>query len=290
MDLALASSFRQIPRVRCLGFLVLVYLASLASVASAAPASDPAFLGVSMDDAPGFCSIRDTTPASPAEEAGMAFGDAVYSIDGVPLAGPTPCTKLTSEIVARRPGDEIKLDVRRGSQRVTIKATLSTRGEVLHRRFVGAPMQRIDLVDLDNDNVSYDLGDRGRTTIVGWFALERCTNCGRVFDRIADELRTRLRDAENPPGVLAVTAAPLDKRSSLRKSFTANVTLASTERDVFEDFALRDSVRISFMVIDCRGVVRFVAPIAPDADDFEAAVDDLLAAAEQAEYLRTRRL
>ena len=44
-----------------------------------------------------------------------------------------------------------------------------------------------------------------------------------------------------------------------------------------------------FLVIDCRGVVRLVAPIAPDADDIDAATDEVLAGAEQAEHARTRR-
>ena len=44
------------------------------------------------------------------------------------------------------------------------------------------------------------------------------------------------------------------------------------------------------MVIDCRGVVRFVAPIAPDADDLDAALDEVLAAAEQAEHARDAAL
>ena len=61
------------------------------------------------------------------------------------------------------------------------------------------------------------------------------------------------------------------------------------EPDVFDALALKDSLRVSFMVIDCRGVVRFVAPIAPDADDLDAALDDILAAVEQAEYQRNRR-
>ena len=44
--------------------------------------------------------------------------------------------------------------------------------------------------------------------------------------------------------------------------------------------------RVFFMVIDGHGVVRFVAPLAPNADDLDAALDDLLAAAEQAEHAR----
>jgi hypothetical protein len=292
-DLALTDAFRQIPPVRWLGFFGVIALIAAASSSSsmAATASDPAFLGIGMDDSPPFCSINSITPASPAQDAGLQWGDAVYAMDGVALAGSSPCTSLTNLIVAHRPGEPVALDVRRGTQRLTIKATLSTRAEVLARRFVGEPMLRTDLEDLDDDTLSYDLGGRrGKTTIVGWFMLDRCSGCARVFDKIADGVRARLRHKDNAPAVLAVTApAPRDKLHSVRKSFTANVSLAVAEPDVFDTLALKDSLRISFMVIDCRGVVRHVAPIAPDADDYDAAIDDILAAAEQAEHQRTRR-
>ena len=259
-------------------------------VAQAAPASDPAFLGIGMDNGPGYCSINNITLASPAQDAGLLFGDAIHAIDGVPTAGPNPCTVLQAQIVAHRAGEDIKLDVRRGNQRVTIKATLSTRAEVLHRRFVGEPMLHTELDDFDNDKVTYDLGGRGRTTIVGWFMLENCANCARVFDRINDGLQKRLKGADMLPATLAITApGRRGDLTSLRKSFTANVSLAVAETELFDALALKDSERISFMVIDCRGVVRFVAPIAPEADDIDAAVDDILAAAEQAEHQRTSR-
>jgi hypothetical protein len=226
-----------------------------------------------MDNGPGFCSISSITPASPAHDAGLLFGDSVHAIDAVATAGPNPCGVLQSQIVAHRSGEEIKLDVRRGNQRVTIKATLSTRAEVLNRRFVGEPMLHTELADIDNAKLSYDLADRrGRTTVVGWFMLENCSNCARVFDRITDGLRKRLKDADTLPVTLAVTAP--GRRGGLtgvRNTFNSNVALAVADMDLFEHLALKDSERISFMVIDCRGVVRFVAPIAPEADDLDAA-------------------
>lgn len=302
MDLAPAASFRQIPRVRWLGILLAVLVA--APSARAATASDPAFLGIVMDDAPGFCSIQSVTPASPADDAGLQFGDAVFAIDGTSLiqGGGRPCMFLTSQIVAHRPGDEIKLDIRRGASRVTVKATLSSRGEVLHRRLVGRPMVRTEIENFDDENQSYDLSARGKTTVVGWFALQRCANCGRVFERIADGLRARLADADSQPSFIAVTSVAMAATSSAarsasarellaswRSSFTSSVPLAYADRELFDSLALNESDRMSFMVIDCRGVVRFVAPLAPDADDLDAAVDDILAAVEQAEYQRTRR-
>ena len=57
----------------------------------------------------------------------------------------------------------------------------------------------------------------------------------------------------------------------------------------FRDLTLKENDRIQVMIVDCRGIVRFVAPVAPDADDLEAAIDEILAAAEQAEHQRTQR-
>jgi len=260
------------------------------SLASAAPASDPAFLGIGMDNGPGYCSINTITPSSPAQDAGLQFGDMIVAIDGLPTAGPNPCTTLQAQIVSHRPGEDIKLDLRRGAQRLTVKATLSTRAEVLYRRFVGEQMLHTELEDIDNKKLSYDLAGRGTTTIVGWFMLENCTGCARVFDRINDGLKKRTKDSDTQPKTLAITApGRRGELTSVRKSFTSNVSLAVADMDLFESLALKDSERISFMVIDCRGVVRFVAPIAPDADDIDAAVDDILAAAEQAEHQRTSR-
>lgn len=272
------------------------WLVSLAAVlvtpvvASAAPSSDPAFLGIGMNNGPGYCSINSITKASPAHDAGLQFGDMVVAIDGVPTTSNTACTTLQMQIVSHKPGEAVKLDVRRGAQRLTIQATLSTRGDVLYRRFVGEPMEHTELEDIDNKKLSYDLADRGKTTIVGWFRLEHCTNCARVFDRISDGLRTRLKNSDNPPSALAITApSQRGDLTGVRKSFTSNVSIAVADSDTFDSLALNDAERISFMVIDCRGVVRFAAPIAPDADDLDAAVDDVLAAVEQAEHQRTTR-
>jgi len=287
MFLASDTSFRQSPHVLS-RWLPLVAVLVTPLVASAAPASDPAFLGISMDNTPSGCSIKTTTKSSPAQQAGIQFGDMILAIDGKPLAGPRPCDQLQAQIVAHKAGEDIELDVRRGAHKIKVKATLSTRGDVMFRRFVGEQIGHTELPDIDNAKVSYDIAGRGRTMIVGWFMLEACTNCARVFDRVSDGLQKRLKDADTVPTTLAISApGRRGDLSDIRKTFTSSVSLAVADMDLFDELALNDSERVSFMVIDCRGVVRFVAPIAPDADDLDAAVDDILAAAEQAEHQRT---
>lgn len=59
--------------------------------------------------------------------------------------------------------------------------------------------------------------------------------------------------------------------------------------DGVERSALDEYNRVYFMVLDRTGVVRFIAPISPDDDAADAAIDDVLAAAEQAERAPTSR-
>jgi hypothetical protein len=291
MDLAQAASFRQIPHVRwALGLIALGF----ASSANAAPSSNPAFLGIKMQDHASGCQVEGVTTGSAAEDAGLREWDLILAIDGVRTPN---CTSLRTQIIANAPGHIVKLDVRRGVDKIVLQAPLSTRAEVLHRRLVGHSMESTDVTDADDDKRSYDLAEsRGKTTIIGWFMIERCAGCSNVFDRVNDAIKDRLKASESAPLVLAVSSAPprnfnTPAKPLLRKEFgfTTTVPLAVANDETFTELAIDDPERIHFMVIDCRGVVRFVAPVAPGSDDIDAAVDEVLAAAEQAEHSRSQR-
>jgi hypothetical protein len=291
--------------VRWAGLLTAV---GFASVANAAPSSNPAFLGIKMQDHNGGCQVEGVTAGSAAQDAGLREWDLILAIDGVRTLN---CTSLRTQIIANAPGHVIRLDVRRGTDKIVLQAPLSTRAEVLHRRLVGQSMDPTYVTDADDDKRSFDLAKtHGKTTIIGWFMIEKCVGCSTVFDRINDGIHARLKDSETAPIVLAVSPEPsLSNSMSLlqqqqavgrrvnvvvppvRKSynFTTTVGLALASDDTFTELAIDDPERVHFMVIDCRGVVRFVAPIAPGSDDIEAAVDEVLAAAEQAEHSRTQR-
>ena len=281
MDLAPAGSIRHILRVRWLGFVVVF---AVGGVAHAGPLSNPAFLGIKMVDGRPGCVVESVTKGSAAQDAGLRSGDLIAAMDSVPTLD---CTQLKLQILEHPPGDNVRIDVRRAIDHVVLKVSLSTRAEVLHRRFVGHAMEATELTDVDDAKRSYDLADRrGRTTVVGWFT-KQCVGCAPVFDRVADGLAKR---SGTSPFVLAVTQRPAqDDLSLLRKSFPTSIALAAADNATFEDLAIDDPERIHFMVIDCRGVVRFVAPVAPDSDDLDAAVDEVLAAAEQAEHARVSR-
>lgn len=245
------------------------------------------------------CQVEHVTTGSAAQDAGLREWDLILSIDGVRTVN---CDALRTQIIANAPGHVVQLEVRRGTDKIVLQAPLSTRAEVLHRRLVGHAMEPTDVVDADDDKRSYDLAEsRGKTTVIGWFLIDGCAGCSAVFDRINDGITKRLKDSESAPFLLAVSQEPQLSNTvamaaqarlvPVRKSyaFTASVPLALASEKTFTELAIDDRERIHFMVIDCRGIVRFVAPIAPGSDDIDAAVDEVLAAAEQAEHARTQR-
>ena len=280
MVLALAGWIVQSRGMRWLALLVVV----ASSAATASPASNPAFVGIRMGDMGVGCQVADLVTGGPAKEAGVRPLDLIIAIDGVPLASQPatvgPCNVLIAQITGHAPGDTIKLDIRRGIDPVAIKVTLSTRAEVLHRRLVGHTLGAVTLADADDPRRTYDVESSGHVSVLGWFHAESCSGCSLLFDKVHDQLRERLH-GEDLPDVIAVTPATKEKGASQKKSFTASVPLALAPEGALLDGELLEADRVLFVIVDGQGVVRFVAPLAPDSDDADAALDEVLAAAEQ---------
>lgn len=264
----------------------LIWLGLLfASASQAAPRqSNPAFLGIQMVDGPDGCVIEGVTAGGPAADARAEIGDTILAFDKIPLAQPRPCDQLVANITTHAPNDRIRMDVERNTAHRTLTITLSTRADVLQKR-VGQRVGTTDLVDVDDIRHHYDLNDSGKTTVVGWFT-DRCSGCAHVFDRIADGLKDR---SKSNVFVLAVMPRTHEEVGDLRKSFTSPVALAVADVDTFSALAMDEQDRAFFMVIDCKGITRLVTPLAPDSDDLDGAVDEVLAGAEQAEHTRTTR-
>jgi hypothetical protein len=261
-------------------------LIAMSSAAGASPASNPAFLGISFQPTPTGvgCSVRTVNEGSSAKDAGLHEFDVIVAADGVAI---TNCdAQLSALIVAHQPGDELKLDVARGGERVTVRATLSTRADVLHRRWVNRPLDGVEAHDLD-DGRAIDLAGAARdhrTTVLGWFDLKNCSDCAAILRRVAsafDSQRTHVR-------LLAITAGSAEELAGYKKGLAVGAPVATVSEDVFARAVFMERERVHFMVVDARGVVRFVAPVAADADDVDAAIDELVAAAQQAEHARRR--
>jgi membrane-associated protease RseP (regulator of RpoE activity) len=272
--------------VRFLGFVVL-FLAGVASAKS----SNPAFLGVGMQDRTpnGPCVIETVTKDSGAHAAGLRSRDEFVAIDGAPV---TNCNALITAIQAHEPGDTIKIDVTRAASPTTITAKLHSRADVMRQRVVGQPVPLTTLTRVD-DQTTASLGSKGKTTIVGWFDQRSCVGCETVFGALEQWARSKSTKTNQITVVGATAGSPNksvgenveDLKPYQRK---LDVPLLVADFETFTDLAITDADRIHFMVIDCRGIVQYAAPLLPDADDKTAVLDELHAAVEQAARTRAK--
>lgn len=257
----------------------------------AAEPSNPAFLGVEMRDLNtgagyaaqlGPCQIERVTPDTGAFRAGLLSSDIFVNFDGKPV---TNCDALVQSVQARDAGELVPIDVLRNGMLKSVDARLMSRADVMRQRVVGQPLPRAELMRVE-DQAMGSLSSKGKTTIVGWFD-QRCVGCDRVFSTVERWARATSR----PSSVISVVGATAgDPRQTLLANLenlkpvqrTYDVPLLVTDADTYSDLALSDPKRITFMVIDARGVVQYAAPLLPDADDRVAVLDELYAATEQA--------
>lgn len=289
-DLAPRTPIGQILGVRW-ARLVTCFVASTAwaSAASAAPrASNPAFLGIQMQDAGGRgpCMIEGATRDSPAEAAGLRGGDIVISVDKKPIA---TCGALLDAITAHVPGDTVELKVQRLSTALAVKVQLTTRDALLHK-VIGKPMVATSFVAVDG-SATYDLSAlHGTVAIVGLYN-PACADCATLFPKFLDWSRDTARKGMPQPLVLAVTLGERTRDLPAMQS-ALDVPLAIGEfaapgrkadsSPFSRELVLADRDRLGVIVIDGRGIVQYVGPIAPNSDDTEAVLDELFAAADQA--------
>ncbi|HVE79137.1 MAG TPA: M28 family peptidase, partial [Gemmatimonadaceae bacterium] len=79
---------------------------------------------MSASDTPGL-RLTGVRPGSPADKAGLRAGDVVVEFDGKAVKD---IYDYTNALYARQPGDTVGIVVLRGSERVTVRATLGRRG------------------------------------------------------------------------------------------------------------------------------------------------------------------
>lgn len=278
-----------------LGWIVASLVVS-ASAAHAKGASNPAFLGVGLGNTPApGCHVSFVNEGSGAEQGGVHADDLIVAIDGVQV---TSCGDLTAAITSKSPGDVVKLDVVRGTGHVALRPTLSSRADILHKRWVGRALDATEVKDLDDGRV-FELGDvNGHIVVLALFDVRSCGYCPTVVRRLADTIGKLGKTS--PIRLQAVTQGDYAQLASLRTSLAVGAPIAVAPLDFYQRAAITEGDRIHVMVIDGRGVVRFVTPIAvpvdvntgasdPDSDDLDAAIDEVLAAAQQAEHARTSR-
>jgi len=279
--------------------LVLVSSLGLALVGSArgAPASDPAFLGIVMSSpTPGLCEVQRVEESSPADAAHLLPNDLIITFEGQRLvATPTidACRQLTNAIATHAVGDVVHFDVIRHGTPTALSATLSSRSELLNRLYIDRPAPTLTLIDAEDPETSISL-DVGRTTIVGWYFPSLCIDCHVTFERLADRAAKRTgreiqviaaaRPTSSQQSYESIDPKDLVDALGVRHGVAPGVRAAATGAPAFKE--LIEEPRIYFTVIDRGGVVRFIAPASPEADDVDAVLDEIVAAAEHCERAR----
>lgn len=288
LPLAPRAAIGQILGVRRVGLVALVG-SFIASTALGAPrSSNPAFLGIQMQDGGGHgpCMIEAATRESPAEAAGLRGGDIVLSVDGKPIAN---CGVLLDEITSHAPGDTVQVKVQRLSSHLAVRVQLTTRDALLHK-VIGKPMVETNLVGVEDSEI-YDLSAlHGRMAIVGLYN-PACVDCAQLFTKFLEWTRDKARKGGPNALVLAVVARdalhdPVALQRSLDVPLAIGELTAPAQEGASSPFSrelvISDRDRLGVLLIDGRGTVQYVGPIAPNSDDTEAVLDELFAAAEQA--------
>ncbi len=83
-----------------------------------------AFLGVSMEPAEPGVRVTQVQPDSAAAQAGLMADDVLLKLNGIEIEGPD---YFMQQMVERRPGDKIKILMKRGGAEKEVEATLQTR-------------------------------------------------------------------------------------------------------------------------------------------------------------------
>jgi hypothetical protein len=268
---------------RVLAVAVVVGTLMLSGAALASSASNPAFLGIMWTQgAPGACMVDGVVAGSPAEGADVRKNDIVLAFDGVMIPS---CDLLTTLIVAHSPGEQARIDLERNGQHIITTATLSTRASVIHDLLVGHPIEGT-ATDYEDEH-ELDLHElAGHTTILAFADLTSCDGCAALIRHVADVAQQAGRGGAAPK-IVAVTKGELSRLEALHLYLGVPLLVAN---DYFQHAALDEQSRVYFMVLDRHGEVRFVAPISPDDEAADAAIDDVLAAAGQAERRTNEKL
>jgi putative serine protease PepD len=83
-----------------------------------------AYLGVRVSDGNGGARIEEVSDGTPAAKAGLQAGDLVTGIDGKRVRS---AAELSGTVASHKPGDELRLEVKRNGKTRTVTVTLGTR-------------------------------------------------------------------------------------------------------------------------------------------------------------------
>lgn len=84
-----------------------------------------AYLGVTRDEDAKECKLSRVTEGSPAEKGGLLAGDVITKFDGKEIGN---YDDMLTQLAKKKPGDEVDVVVKRGTETKTLKVKLDKRG------------------------------------------------------------------------------------------------------------------------------------------------------------------
>jgi len=128
--------------------------------------------------------------------------------------------------------------------------------------------------------------------IVGFFSADCALECKALFEKVATyQRKSKTVQALAVTQRLGYGIASQQALTSLKETYKLDVPLAVIASPTDPTMPLQpnpmltlmvDKDRVMFTVIDARGNVAYVTPVAPGAEDLDAILEDLFVAADQA--------
>ncbi len=95
---------------------------TMPAMQEATPSPRP-FLGVALQDSPTGVQVAQVVPGSAADDAGLKVGDIITAINGDAVSS---SQDTATKVGALRPGEQINIDFTRGSDKMSVTATLGS--------------------------------------------------------------------------------------------------------------------------------------------------------------------
>ncbi len=196
--------------------------------------------------------VDEVFPGTGAARAGLAAGDLLLAIDGIPLQSGAHLIDL---VLRHDVGGRIEVDLHRDGRALRLVVVASAKppsGELLELRLVGSPLPAMDVVDV-RDGGPIALGGPAVLAVIS----ARCDRCGYAASRLAAAMA-----AERGLAMRTIIAGNVDEVGEYLRRGLVVGAVARWERPdrpgtVLAGLVDRDEGAL--LVVDDQGVVQFAA-------------------------------